>query len=158
MQIFALFIIIVSLIAIAYRDLKTALLSLLFILMIALAFYFFSPKQQISPEFISNIELRESDIAIGYAQGFVLNTRIHNQHETEALHNFLIRSSLLDCDGDGDQTQCLTLGEEENLVKLRIPPLQARDVNINLRIKLLNPVRGKAVWKHEVVGVGVAVK
>lgn len=151
MQFIAIFVIVLSLIAIAYRDLKTALISLAIILTVAFVFYFLSPEDQESAELVGHIELMESEITRGYADGFVLNTRIQNKHESQTIQTILIRSSMSDC--NVDQTQCLTIGEEDHLVKSRIPPGQARDVRINLRVKQLNPIRGEAVWKHEVVGV-----
>lgn len=52
-----------------------------------------------------------------------------------------------------DQSQCLVIGEENNVVKLRVPPGQARDTQINLRTKQLNPIQGIAVWKHQITGI-----
>ena len=151
MHIIAILVIVISLIAIAYRDLKLGLISLALILIAAMAFYLFSAKNLLGNESISDVELSQSNITRGYANGYVLNTRIENLHASRTLQTVLIRSSLSDC--NSDQTECLTIGEEDHLVKTRIPPGQARDARINLRMKQLNPIRGEAVWVHEVVKV-----
>ena len=81
----------------------------------------------------------------------MLDARIHNKDQALTLQNFTVQSSLSDC--NADRTQCLVIGEEKNVVKLRIPPGQARDAQINLRTKQLNPLQGEAVWKHVIVDV-----
>lgn len=151
MHIIAILVILISLLAIAYRNLKLALISLALILIAALLFYFLSAENQSSNESLSDIELSQSKITRGYADGYVLNTRIENLHTSRIVQTALIRSSLSDC--NSDQTQCLTIGEEDHLVKTRIPPGQARDARINLRMKQLNPIRGEAVWVHKVIKV-----
>ncbi len=154
MQFVALAVIIVSLIAIAYRDLKMALLSLAGILLAAAVFYFLSSDELPSANkdaLLSAVSLTESSINRGYADGFVLSTRIENQHQSKTVQSLIIRSSLSDC--NADRSQCLVIGEEDSVVKLRIPPGQARDAQINLRIKQLNPIRNESVWKHQVISV-----
>jgi hypothetical protein len=152
MHIIAILVIAISLVAIAYRNLKLALISLALILIAAMSFYLFSAKNLVANESISDVELSQSKITRGYANGYVLNTRIENLHASQTLQTVLIRSSLSDC--NSDQTECLTIGEEDHLVKTRIPPGQARDARINLRMKQLYPIRGEAVWMHEVIKVG----
>ena len=151
MHIIAIFVIIVCLIAIAYRDIKIALISLGVILTAALLFYYLSPKAATENAISASIELKQSTISRGYANGFVLNTRIHNNHDTKLIQKVIIRSSLSDC--DEGQSKCLVIGEEDNLVKTRIPVSQARDIRVNLGIKQLNPIKGEAIWAHEVIGV-----
>jgi len=152
MQFIALAVIIISLIVMAYRDLKMALLSLAGIGFAALVFYFMSgdelPLSKAEP-LRETTKLSEMMISRGYADGFVLNVRIENQHPAKTLQNIVIQSSLSDC--NEDHSQCLVIGEENSVVKSRIPPGQARDAQINLRIKQLNPIRGVAVWKHQVL-------
>ncbi len=150
MQIAAIIIIILCLIAIAYRDLKISLLSLGAILLTAGLFYFLSPKDSADTGLLKDISLEQSKISQGYANGFVLNTRINNKHASQVLQSAVIRSTLSDC--NADRSECLTIGEEDHLVKIRIPPGQARDTQINLRIKLLNPLRGESSWEHAVIG------
>jgi hypothetical protein len=154
MQIVALFIIVICLVAIAYRDLKTGLISLLAIGAAVAVFYVFSPSEEPgrkAAQQLNDIELSHTQISRGYADGFVLDLRIHNNSRDKILQNFTISSRLSDC--NSDQSDCLIIGEEKNVVKLRIPAGQARDTKINLRTQLLNPVRGTATWNHEVVGV-----
>ena len=154
MQFVALFVIIICLIAIAYRDLKIGLISLAGILLAASLFYYFSPAETAggkTKRLLDDVELSQANISLGYADGFVLNIRIHNNNRERVLQSFTIRSNLSDC--SADQSQCLVIGEESNVAKLRIPPGQARDARINLRTKQLNPIQGTAVWKHEVTGV-----
>ncbi len=151
MHYIAIAVIIASLIAIAYRDLKLALVSLALILLAALVFYFLSPEKQANRELVGYVVLTESDITRGYANGYVLSARIQNQHDSQTLQKVVIQSSLSDC--NADKSQCLTIGEEQHVVKARIPPGQARDTQINLRMRQLNPIRGEAVWEHTVVGV-----
>jgi len=154
MQFVALLVIIISLVAIAYRDLKMGLLSLAGVALAALAFYLFSGdelKGIAGDKLTEQVQLVDMRISRGYADGFVLNVRIENNHDSLTLQNLVIRSTLSDCNDDA--TKCLVIGEEDSVVKLRIPPGQARDAVVNLRIKQLNPIRGVAVWKHVVVGV-----
>ena len=151
MHIIAIFVIIICLIAIAYRDLKIALISLGVILAAALLFYFLSPKTATDNAITSNIELKQPTISRGYANGFVLSTRIQNNQDTKLIQKVMIRSSLSDC--DESQSKCLVIGEEDNIVKTRIPVGQARDIRVNLGIKQLNPITGEAVWAHKVIGV-----
>jgi len=154
MQFIALFVIIICLIAIAYRDLRMALISLVAIIFAAMVFYFLSPSENASQrddEIRGNIELTQAQIKRGYAGGFVLDLRVHNHNRDLTLNHFTIQSSLADC--ETDMSDCLVIGEEKNVLKLRLPPGQARDAQINLRIKQINPVQGVAVWKHEVSGV-----
>jgi hypothetical protein len=154
MQFNALVVIIICLIAIAYRNLTAGLLSLAGILLAAALFYYFSPSDapgHKSNPLLNDVELGQTEISRGYADGFVLETRIRNNNREQVLQYFTIQSSLLDC--NTDQSQCLVIGEEKNVVKLRIPPGQARDALINLRTKQLNPLQGKAVWKHQITGV-----
>ena len=154
MQFIALAVIIISLIAIAYRDLKMALLSFAGILLAATLFYFLSVDDIGLPggdTLKSSVGLHEPQISRGYADGFVLKVRVENNHNSQTLQNLVIRSTLSDCNTDG--ANCLVIGEENSVVKLRIPPGQARDAQINLRIKQLNPIRGEAVWQHSVEGV-----
>jgi len=154
MHYIALIVIIICLIAIAYRDLKSGLISLAGILLAASLFYFFSPND--SPRgktqrLLDDVDISQTSISLGYADGFVLELRIHNNNHEQVLQNFTVQSSLSDC--NADQSQCLVIGEEKNVVKLRIPPRQARDTNINLRTKQLNPIQGIAVWKHQITNV-----
>ncbi len=154
MQFVALIVIIICLIAIAYRDLKTGLISLAGILLAASLFYYFSPTETAggkTKRLLDDVELSQTSISPGYADGFVLEVRIHNNNHERVLQNFTIQSSLSDC--NADQSQCLIIGEETNVAKLRIPPGQARDTKINLRTKKLNPIQGAAIWKHEITGV-----
>lgn len=154
MQFIALAVIIISLIAMAYRDLRMALLSLAGIGLAATLFYFLSVDDIGLPGsdgLKSSVSLHEPQISLGYADGFVLNVRVENNHNSQTLQNLVVRSTLSDC--DTDEANCLVIGEENSVVKLRIPPGQARDAQINLRIKQLNPLRGEAVWKHSVEGV-----
>ena len=154
MQFVALIVIIISLIAIAYRDLRMALLSLAGIALAAVVFYFLSADDLGLPggdAFKASVSLHEPQISLGYADGFVLNVRVENDHQSQTLQNLVIRSTLSDCNKDG--ANCLVIGEENSVVKLRIPPGQARDAQVNLRIKQLNPIRGEAVWQHNVEGV-----
>lgn len=154
MQFVALIVIIICLIAIAYRDLKTGLISLAGILLAVSLFYYFSPTETAggkNKSLLGDVELSQASISPGYADGFVLEVRIHNNNHERVLQNFTIQSSLSDC--NADQSQCLIIGEETNVAKLRIPPGQARDTRINLRTKKLNPIRGAATWKHEITGV-----
>lgn len=151
MQIIALIIIALCLIAIAYRDFKTALISLFAILAAAMLFYFFSPQENTDNALLKQVSLSQSTITIGYANGFVLNTRIHNADLHQTVQTILVRSSLKDC--NADQSQCLTIGEQDNLIKTRIPPRQARDVRVNLNIKQLSPIEGASVWAHQAIGV-----
>ncbi len=154
MQFVALIVIIISLIAIAYRDLRMALLSLAGIALAAVVFYFLSADDLGLPggePFKASVSLHEPQISHGYDDGFVLNVRVENDHHSQTLQNLVIRSTLSDCNTDG--TSCLVIGEENSVVKLRIPPGQARDAQVNLRIKQLNPIRGEAVWQHSVEGV-----
>ncbi len=154
MQFVALIVIIICLIAIAYRDLKTGLLSLAAILIAAVLFYYFSPADapgNKSRHLLSEVELIETGIHLGYADGFVLDLRIRNNNRELTLQNFTVQSSLSDC--NADQSQCLIIGEEKNVVKLRVPPGQARDAQINLRTRQLNPMQGTPIWKHDIVGV-----
>lgn len=154
MQFIALTVIIISLIAIAYRDLRMALISLAGILLAAIVFYFLSTDdlELAGGEALkASVSLHEPQISRGYADGFVLNVRVENNHHSQTLQNFVIRSTLSDC--ETGMTNCLVIGEESSVVKLRIPPGQARDAQINLRIKQLNPLRGEAVWQHQVEGV-----
>lgn len=154
MQFIALIVILICLIAIAYRDLKTALISLAAILVAAMLFYFLSPDENPgnrTKRILGDIELSQAQISRGYADGFVLDVRIHNNNRELTLQNFTIRSKLSDC--NSDRSQCLIIGDEKNVIKLRVPPGQARDAQINLRIKQLNPVQGTPIWKHEVIGV-----
>lgn len=153
MQFVALIVIIISLIAIAYRDLRMALISLAGIMLAGVAFYFLSTDElRVGGDgtLPGSVTLSETRITRGYADGFVLNARVENGHASQTLQNLVIRSSLSDC--NADRSQCLTIGEEKSVVKLRIPPGQARDAQVNLRIKQLNPIRGEAVWEHQVVG------
>jgi hypothetical protein len=154
MQFVALIVIIICLIAIAYRDLKTGMISLAGIFLAVGLFYYFSPAETSggkSERLLGNVELSQTSISRGYADGFVLELRINNNSPDQLLQNFTILSSLSDC--NTDQSQCLVIGEETNVAKLRIPPGQARDTQINLRTKQLNPILGKPIWKHEVIGV-----
>lgn len=154
MQFIALAVIIISLIAIAYRDLRMALLSLAGIVLAAVVFYFLSADDLGLPgdnALLISVSLQEPQISSGYADGFVLNVRIENNHGSQTLQNMVIRSRLSDCRADG--SNCLVIGEENSVVKLRVPPGQARDAQINLRIKQLNPILGEAVWQHSVEGV-----
>ncbi len=154
MQFIALIVIIICLIAIAYRDLKTGMISLAGVLLAATLFYYLSPAETArgkSGHLLVNVELSQTRISRGYADGFVLELRIHNNNPEQVLQNFTILSSLSDC--NADQSQCLVIGEETNVAKLRIPPGQARDTQINLRTKQLNPIQGLTIWKHEVTGV-----
>lgn len=152
MQFVALLVIIISLVAIAYRDLKMGLLSLAGVALAALAFYLFSGdelKDLNGDDLSGQVQLVDTRISLGYADGFVLNARIENNHDSRTLQNMVIRSTLSDCNDDA--TKCLVIGEEDSVVKLRIPPGQARDTVVNLRIKQLNPIRGIAVWKHSII-------
>jgi len=154
MQFIALIVIIICLIAIAYRDLRTGLISLAGILLAAGLFYYFSPSDALrhkNKQLLSEVELSQTKISRGYADGFVLDLRISNNNREQILQNFTIQSSLSDC--NADQSQCLVIGEENNVVKLRVPPGQARDTQINLRTKQLNPIQGTAVWKHQITGI-----
>ena len=154
MQFIALFVIIVCLIAIAYRDLRLGLLSLAAILLAAMAFYFLSPDENLTArkgDILSEIELSRTEVRPGYARGFVLDLRVNNHNRERTLNHITVRSRLSDC--TPDQSQCLVIGEESNVLKLRLPPGQARDAQINLRIKQINPLQGIAVWNHEVIGV-----
>ena len=154
MQFVALFVIIISLIAIAYRDLKAAMISLAAILLAALAFYYLSPNETAvskkNAQFISAIELTSATISQGYADGFVLDLRIHNGNRDTTVQNLTVLSRLSDC-GES-QENCLVIGEDRSVIKLRVPPGQARDARVNLRIKKLNPIQGSPLWEHEIVG------
>jgi hypothetical protein len=154
MQFVALIVIIICLVAIAYRNLKTGMISLAGILLAIALFYYFSPAETTggkSVRLLGNVELSQTSISRGYADGFVLELRINNNSPDQVLRNFTILSSLSDC--NADQSQCLVVGEETNVAKLRVPPGQARDTQINLRTKQLNPIQGEAIWKHEITGV-----
>lgn len=154
MQFIALIVIVICLIAIAYRDLKTGLISLAGILLAASLFYYFSPDDSPRGKTLSllgEVEISQTSISRGYADGFVLELRILNNNRERVLQHFTVQSTLSDC--NADQSQCLIIGEEKNVVKLRIPPGQARDTVINLRTRQLNPIQGFAVWKHEIIGV-----
>jgi len=154
MQFIALIVIIICLIAISYRDLRTGLISLAGILLAAALFYYFSPSDALrhqSNQLFSDVELSQATISRGYADGFVLDLRIRNNNREQVLQNFTIQSTLSDC--NEDQSQCLVIGEENNVVKLRVPPGQARDTQINLRTKQLNPIQGTAAWKHQITGI-----
>lgn len=154
MQFIALIVIIICLIAIAYRDLKTGLISLAGIMIAVILFYYFSPAETAgnkSKRLLSEVELIQTSISLGYADGFVLDLRVRNNNHELTLQNFTVQSSLSDC--NADQSKCLVIGEEKNVVKLRVPPSQARDAQINLRTKQLNPVQGIAIWKHDIIGV-----
>ena len=153
MHIIAIFIIAVCLIAIAYRDLKMALISLGAVLIAVLAFYFFGPKAPPDNTMLEVVTLSESTITRGYADSFVLNTRIHNAHENETLHKLVIRSSLSDC--DESQQNCVLIGEEDNAVKIRVPASQAGDTRINLGIRQIKPIEGQALWSHSVIKVNL---
>jgi len=153
MQFIALFVIIICLIAIAYRDLKTGLASLAAILVAAILFYVFSTEEGAkggAKRLLNDVKISQTQIGRGYADGFVLSLRIHNSSQDTTFQHFTIQSSLSDC--NSDRSQCLVIGEEKNVVKLRIPPGQARDTQINLRTRLLNPVQGMAIWEHTIVG------
>ncbi len=154
MQFIALIVIIICLIAIAYRDLKTGLMSFAGILLAASLFYVFSPDDTPhgkTQRLLDEVDISQTNISRGYADGFVLELRILNNNHEQVLQHFTVQSSLSDC--NADQSQCLVIGEEKNVVKLRIPPRQARDAIINLRTKQLNPIQGIAVWKHQVTNV-----
>lgn len=154
MQFIALIVIVVCLIAIAYRDLRLALISLVAILFSATVFYFLSPDENIvakRDDIRSDIELSQAEIRRGYANGFVLDMRVLNHNRDHTLNNITVQSSLSDC--QPDMSHCLVIGEEKNVLKLRLPPGQARDAQINLRIRQISPLQGVAVWKHEVIGV-----
>lgn len=154
MQFIALIVIVISLIAIAYRDLKTGLFSLAGIMIAAVLFYYFSPADapgNKSKQLLNEVELIQTSISRGYADGFVLELRVRNNNREVTLRNFTVQSSLSDC--NADQTRCLIIGEEKNVVKLRVPPGQARDALVNLRTRQLNPVQGNTIWKHDIVGV-----
>lgn len=153
MQFIALFVIVICLVAIAYRDIRLALLSLAAILLAALAFYFLSPDENVASrkgDILSDIELSRTEVRPGYARGFILDLRVNNHNREKTINNITIQSRLSDC--TPDQSQCLIIGEEKNVLKLRLPPGQARDAHLNLRIKQINPLQGVAIWKHEVVG------
>ena len=154
MQFIALFVIIVCLIAIAYRDIRLALLSLAIILLAALLFYFLSPNESSTRRtqaLVDQIQLDRTAVKPGYAQGFVLDLRVKNNNRERTVNNLTIRSRLSDC--TPDRSECLVIGEEKNVLKLRLPPGQARDAQINLRIRQVNPLQGVAVWDHAVTGV-----
>jgi len=154
MQFIALIVIIICLIAIAYRDLKTGLISLAGILLAASLFYILSPNdtpRTKTQRLLDDVDISQTSINRGYADGFVLKLRIHNNNHEQLLQHFTVQSSLSDC--NADQSQCLVIGEEKNVVKLRVPPRQARDTSINLRTKQLNPIQGIAIWKHQVTNV-----
>ncbi len=154
MYIVALFVIALSLVAIAYRDFKTALISLGVILLAALLFYFLSPNDQQNQQanaLSEQLVLSQSSIDIGYANGFVLKARAQNNHASETVQSIFIRSRLADCPTATSSPECLTIGEEQNLVKVRIPARQARDFIINLKLKSLSPIQGAAVWTHDIV-------
>ena len=154
MQFIALFIIIICLVAIAYRDLKLGLLSLAAILLAAVVFYIFSPDEEASSrraDILGEITLSRTEVKPGYARGFILDLRVNNGNREKTVNNITIQSRLSDC--TPDRSQCLVIGEEKSVLKLRLPPGQARDAQINLRIRQINPIQGEAVWSHEVVGV-----
>lgn len=155
MQYIALLVIAISLIAIAYRDLKSALIGLAIILVSVILFYYLSPDQDASvkrnAQLLTSLEMMESDITQGYADGFVLNLRVLNHDRKATVNTLTILSRLSDC--VKGQSDCVVVGEDRNIVKLRIPPGQARDAKVNLRIKLLNPLQGDARWEHKIIGV-----
>ena len=124
------------------------------ILLAAVLFYFFSPDESASNRrgnILEEIELSRTEIKPGYARGFVLDLRVNNHNRERTINNITIQSRLSDC--TPDRSECLVIGEEKNVLKLRLPPGQARDAQVNLRIKQINPPQGISVWNHEVIGV-----
>lgn len=152
MQFVALFVIVICLIAIAYRNLRLALICLAGIILAALLFYFLSPNENLKQpqeSISSQAKLSNTEISSGYADGFVLAMRVHNLSRDITLNSMTIQTRLSDC--QTDMTDCLVIGEEQNVLKLRLPPSQARDAKINLSSKIINPLQGTAVWEHEII-------
>lgn len=125
------------------------LISLASIIVLVGLFYFFSDEDTINTELLDTLKLTQTNISRGYANGFVLNARIKNNHPTQLINTLIVRSTLSDC--KANQIDCLSIGEEDNRIKIRIPPNQARDITINLRIKQLHPTQGEASWHHQAI-------
>ncbi len=104
---------------------------------------------------VADLKIENPIITSAYGDGFRLNARLLNTHESVTLKSTIISITMLDCAEDAGEfsDDCQVIGQEDQRVIVNIPPGQVRDIartlSFNSAFGLAKPL-GTLRWRIEI--------
>ncbi len=160
MQYIAIGLLVIALLALAYRKPVMGFSGLAVLAVISLIGYFLGLGNQAPPAYDqATMQWQNPQLAPGYAGGHLLKAEVTNTSDTLPIQALHLKLAAYDCaDGEARLTTevplgCDLLGSSERQVRVFVPTLESRTVNESLSTRGMRRVAGVIVWQYEILAV-----